>query len=91
MQFIGASLWAWGDEVAYKIRNKTNQYVVPTANFLDKHKDPRYFEFYLDFANQIHVRRPAGTQELLERPYTIITRQVIKGTDVYELVSKDYT
>lgn len=92
MQFIGSSLWAWEDKVAFKVRNKTNQYVVPCQNFLDKSgKDPRYFELYMDFAGNIHVRRPAGTQELLEKPYTIITRQVVPGTDVYELVAKEIT
>lgn len=89
MQFIGSSVWSHGGVLAFKVRNKLGVYVAPSRNFLDKYRDFRYFEFYQDFSGRVHIRRPAGTQELLDKPYTLIKRTP-KG-DGYDLVSQEVT
>ncbi len=88
MQFIGTSVWDWEGKVACKVRNRTSVYVVPSSIFLDKYKDFRYVEFYLDQAGNVQVKRPVGKQFNLERPYTLVWREGIEGGGA-KLVSKE--
>ena len=86
MRFIGSTSLDWDGKAAFKIRNRTQDFVAPCHNFLDNQgKDPRYVEFFMDFAGQVWVRRPAGTQVLLEKPYFLITRTA-KGLEVKEVL-----
>ena len=89
MQFIGTTTWDYQGSIACKIRNKLNRYLVLPPISLDNLGDLRYVELYEDFAGQVWAKKPAGPQRLVMRPYTMVTRQVLPGTDQYTLVSKE--
>jgi hypothetical protein len=79
MRFIGSVVWHWEGRIAYKARNRTNEYVCPHENSLDNSTnlgDPRYFEMFKDFAGTIWIRKPAGKQRKLRPPYTLVTREL---------------
>lgn len=92
MQFIGSTTLDWEGKRALKLRNRTNDYVVPPSIFWTNDGiDLRYIEAYVDFAGQVWIRKPAGTQKKLARPYTLVFRRARPGTDQYELISKEVT
>lgn len=74
MRFIGSSFFDHLGTKWAKARNKTNVFVELPQIFLAKGADLRYMEFYQDYSGQIWVKRPAGKQTLLPRPYKILNR-----------------
>ncbi len=75
MQFIGSVTWDWEGKRAFKIRNKLNDFVwAPDISLDIPGFDPRYVEFYVDFAGAVWAKRPAGPQIRVRPPYSVVTR-----------------
>lgn len=73
MRFQGSNTIEEGGKTYIRIRNKTLTYLEAPQNLLDILGDLRYVELYLDHADQIWVKKPAGRQKTLPKPYVIVT------------------
>jgi hypothetical protein len=74
MRFVGSVAFDHDGNTALKVRNKTQVFVEVPKISLAILGDIRYFELFQDFAGQVWVRKPAGKQTLLPRPFRVITR-----------------
>jgi hypothetical protein len=72
MRYRGSSFVAKDGKIYVRVRNSPKHFVEMTENLLAFcRQDPRYFELYLDKAQNLWVRSPAGPQRKWEHPFTI--------------------
>lgn len=72
MQCFGSNLTLLDGKTLIRIRNRSTTYLVVTPNLLDNLGNLRYMSLYIDFADQVWIKTPAGKQKALVRPYDLL-------------------